>query len=219
MHHRAGSELTQGHRVQELTVRHRDRAGNVSAIKWPGDFDIGVRARRERVVARDQCAVRFQLKIQARRCQCRKCYGARDLEMYAGKFASKLLDRECVPRKIQARLEILDRRQRWVGHARDVDGHVAAPTENRTRDCSANIHIKRSVAVQFLDARNKLPHEIHRAARQTHLRGHRRFVGHFFFMHHLWNIERKISSQLERLNFRLLQFAGNRQLLALRLRN
>src|SRR5713101_9760983 len=40
---------------QELTVRHRDRAGNVSAIKWPGDFDIGIRARRERVVARDQC--------------------------------------------------------------------------------------------------------------------------------------------------------------------
>src|SRR5207237_5237027 len=91
------------------------------------------------------------------------------------------------------------------------------PTENRTRDCSANIHIKRSVAVQFLDARNKLPHEIHRAARQTHLRGHRRFVGHFFFMHNLWNIERKVSSQLERLNFRLLQFSRNRQLLALRL--
>src|SRR5437667_9729549 len=117
---------------QELTVRHRDRAGNVSAIKWPGDFDIGVSPRRERVVARDQCAVRFQLKIQARRCQCRKCYAAGDLEMSAGKFASKLLDRERVPRKIQARLEILARRQRWLGHARDVDGHAAAPTETRT---------------------------------------------------------------------------------------
>src|SRR5437016_14295288 len=106
--------------------------------------------------------------------------------MSAGKFASKLLDRERVPRKIQARLEILDRRQRWVGHARDVDGHVAAPTENRTRDCSANIDIKRSVAAQFLDARNKLPPEIHRAARQTHPRGPPRFVGHFSFLPDPW---------------------------------
>ena len=37
-------------------------------------------------------------------------------------------------------------------------------------------------------------------------------------MHDLWDIERKICGQLQGLDFRLLQFPGNRQLVAFGLR-
>ena len=158
------------------------------------------------------------MKIQIRRSQFWKCHATRDLETSTGKFAAELLEDQRVPRKIQPRLEILNGRQRWIGHSGNIDRHVAATSENGTRDCSANIDIERSVAVQFLHARNKLPHELHRAPRQPHLSVHWRFVSQFFVVHNLWNIQRKIRRQLQGLNFCLLQFAGDRQLLALRLR-
>src|SRR5438477_11972827 len=86
------------------------------------------------------------------------------------------------------------------------------------RNCSANIDIERSVAVQCFYAGDKLPHEIHRAARQTQFRIHWSLVGEFSFMRDFWNIDWEGRGQLEWLNFRLLQFSGDRQLLPFRLR-
>jgi len=71
--------------------------------------------------------------------------------MSAGKFTAELLEDQRVTRKIQARLEILNRRQRWIGHSGNVDRHVAAASKNGTRDCSATIDVERSVAVQLLN--------------------------------------------------------------------
>src|SRR5437762_7397459 len=65
---------------QELTVCQRDRPSDIGTVKWAGNFDVGVCPGREGVVARDQCALRLELKIQIRCRQFWKCHATRDLK-------------------------------------------------------------------------------------------------------------------------------------------
>src|ERR1700730_17542206 len=122
--------------------------------------------------------------------------------MSTGKFALTLFDGERVIRKIQTAFEILHGWQSRVGHARDVDSHIAAPGQDWFADRSANVDIKRSIPVEFFDRGNKLSQKVYRTAWQTQLRVHRRVVGQFSLLCDFRNVEWEICRQFGRLNFR-----------------
>ena len=66
--------------------------------------------------------------------------------------------------------------------------------------------------VQFINGRDKLPQEIHRTSRQPNLCIHRRFIRDLMLIYNFAHLKRKSRIQGYRLDFRLLNTAGDGEL-------
>src|SRR5256714_677042 len=111
--------------LQEMTVRHRDIAGNRGREEWSRHLEVCVRARRQRIVSRDEHALRLQLQIKSRLSQFGKGNPATDCERATGQLATKTLQRYGVAREIQSRVQVLKSRKRRIRESRDVDSYIA----------------------------------------------------------------------------------------------
>ncbi len=108
----------------------------------------------------------------------------------------------------------MQRRQCRVSEARGINGDVAAAVEGRARNRSANGDIERHVAVQLFNRRNELPQKIHRASRQADCRLHRRVLVKGARTQYFAGIEWHCCRNTDGLNFRLLQFADEIELVS-----
>src|SRR6266566_7850260 len=116
--------------------------------------------------------------------------------------------------KNQAGLESVQRRQCRVGEARSINGDVAAAGEDRARNRSANGNIERHIAVKLFNRGNELPQEIHGTARQADRRLDWRALVKRARAQYFAGVERHCCRNTDGLNFRLLQFTSEIELIS-----
>ena len=172
-------------------------------------FQIRIRPRRQRIVARDQNALATQVEIHVRLRQFGENNPATKAEWPTRQIAAESFQAQSVAPKEQARLKPAQSRQSRVGKSRGIDRDIAAATEFRTGNGPADRNIKRHIAVELLDRRNELAHEVHRASRQSHRRLKRRVFVKRTRAQDFSGIEWHSRGNTDGLNPRLLQFPRN----------
>ena len=145
-----------------MTVGQRDISFDRRAHHRPGNFQIRVGPRGERILLR---AIRILSARKSRSMLASVSLGENDPategERLAGEDCPEIFpgSRRC--REKSAGLESAQRRQCRVSKARGINGDVATAGEGRARNRSANGDIERHVAVKLFNRRNELPQKIH----------------------------------------------------------
>ena len=96
--------------------------------------------------------------------------------------------------------------------------HVSRAAQGRLCDGAAQIDVERRRAIQLPQRGDKFAHEIDRAAWHLDLGAERRLLVHFSLRNHIRNVERQTGIDLHGLNFCLLNFPSEIELVVLQMR-
>src|SRR4029453_11356578 len=93
--------------------------------EWSRHLEVRVRARGQRIVSRNEYALRLQLQIKSRLSQFGKGNPATDCERTAGQLAAETLQRHGVAREVQSCVQVSKSRKRRIRESSNVDSYIA----------------------------------------------------------------------------------------------